>query len=156
MKAYQRVMASTPLLLALGACSSPEVDPDVAHTRIGPGGGIITSVDSVLTIAIPPGALEEDHDFFIEATNEPPDVYGQAYLVRPNPVVRYDVTVTYRDDLPEDPSGIAVGAVDSEAFEGGNGNWESLPVLRVDVEDKLVGGVDDGISIFYGLVDDGG
>ncbi|MCA9707898.1 MAG: hypothetical protein KDK70_18750 [Myxococcales bacterium] len=142
--------------LGLSGCPSPEGDSELARGVIGPDGGIVSSVDSVLTIAIPPGALEQTHEFFIERTSEPPEVFGQAYLVRPNPEVRYDVTVTYRGELPEDTSTVAVGAVDALAYEQGSGQWEPLPVLRIDAEDKLVGGLDDGISIFYALLDDAG
>lgn len=141
--------------LAFSGCSDPSDDSEVARQLVGPAGGLVTSVDSVLTIAIPPGALEEELEIFIERTNEPPDVLGQAYLVRPNPVLRFDASVTYRKDLPEDTSGLAVGAVDIEAYEAGAGGWVPLPVLRVDREAKLVSGLDDGLSIFYALLDDG-
>lgn len=160
MKADHRAIAWT-LLLAMGACSPDEdmsvamLDGERAQRVIGPGGGTITSVDSALTIAIPPGALEEEHEFFIETTDEPPAVFGPAYIVLPNPEVRFDITVTVRDDLPENTSGLTVGSVDAVAFEQGSGHWESLPLLRVDEDDKLVSGLDDGISIFYALLDDG-
>lgn len=154
MKASQHAIASTLWMLALGGCPSDDEDPELARGMIGPDGGIITSVDSVLTLAIPPGALEQTHEFFIERTNEPPDVYGDAYLVRPNPEVAYDVTVTYRTDLPADTSTLAVGAVDVTAYEEGSGQWHPLPVLQVVPEDKLVSGLDDEISIFYALLDD--
>src|SRR5690606_16526756 len=72
------------VLLSAGGCSEPASDPDLARAVIGPRGGIITSVDEVLTIAIPPGALEQSVELFIRPTDEPPDVFGQAYLVRPN------------------------------------------------------------------------
>lgn len=142
------------VLLSAGGCSEPASDPDLARAVIGPRGGIITSVDEVLTIAIPPGALEQSVELFIRPTDEPPDVFGQAYLVRPNPALRYDVTVTYRQELPADISRLAVGAVDAVEFEADRGRWEALPVLRVDREAELVTGLDDGISIFYALLDD--
>ncbi|MEM7156099.1 MAG: hypothetical protein AAF799_24815 [Myxococcota bacterium] len=121
---------------------------------IGPNGGTITSLDSVLTIAILPGALEEDVELFIESTNEPPDVYGAAYLVRPNPELLIPASVTYRTTLPTDTTGLAVGAVDAVSFESGQGNWEALPVAQINLEQQLVTGIDDGISIFYALLSD--
>ncbi len=140
--------------LVVGGCADPPQDPDIARRVIGPSGGLITSVDSVLTLAIPPGALEQEVELFIQRTNEPPDVFGQAYLVRPNPELRYDISVTYRQTLPDDTSGLAVGAVDAAAYEAGVGGWRPLPVLRVDRRAKLVSGLDDGLSIFYALLDD--
>jgi hypothetical protein len=154
MNASRRAMVLALLAVGLGGCPDEPEDPDVARRVIGPGGGLITSTDEVLTLAIPPGALEEEVELFILRSNEPPDVLGQAYLVRPNPVLRYDATVTYREELPDDTSSLAVGAVDALAYEEGRGQWEPLPLLRVDPEAALVSGLDDGISIFYGLLDD--
>jgi hypothetical protein len=148
--------ALVPALLALAAsgCPEPPEDGEIARRVIGPSGGLVTSVDSVLTLAIPPGALEEELELFIERSREPPPVFGQAYLVRPNPELRYDMTVTYRQELPDDTSGLAVGGVDAVEFEAGRGQWEPLPILRVDRQAKLVSGLDDGVSIFYALLDD--
>jgi hypothetical protein len=160
MQASRRARLPAPLALAVavaasvGGCRDEPEDSEFARQVIGPAGGIITSVDSVLTLAIPPGALEESVEFFIERTSEPPPVFGQAYLVRPNPELRYDITVAYRQELPEDTSSMAVGGVDILAYEAGHGHWQSLPVLRVDRQAKLVSGLDDGVSIFYALLDD--
>ncbi|MCX4244367.1 hypothetical protein [Paraliomyxa miuraensis] len=141
-------------LLALVGCSDPPEDPEVAHAIIGPSGGLLTSTDGVLTLAIPPGALEEDVELFIRRSGEPPGVYGQAYVVRPNPVLLYDASITIRQELPDDPTGLAVGAIDIDDYEADRGRWEPLPVLRIDPEAKLVSGLDDGISVFYALLDD--
>jgi hypothetical protein len=148
--------AMVPALLALGlyGCQEAPDDPDTARRVIGPEGGIITSSDGVLTLAIPPRALEVDVELFIERTDEPPEVFGPAYLVRPSPTVRYAVSVSYRHALPDDVSGLAVGAVDALAYEEGRGRWEPLPLLRVDRRAELVAGLDDGVSIFYALLDD--
>jgi hypothetical protein len=137
-----------------GGCHDDPEDPEIARRVIGPAGGLLTSTDSVLTLAIPPGALEEEVELFIERSDEPPTVFGQAYLVRPNPTLRYDASVTYRQELPDDTSGLAVGAIDVVAYEAGHGQWEPLQLLRVDRQAKLVSGLDDGVSIFYALLDD--
>ncbi len=145
-------------LITLGpwGCQEPEADGEVARRVIGPRGGTITSSDGVLTLAIPPGALDEDVELFVEETNEPPPSLGQAYLVRPNPELRYDVSVTVRQALPDDAAGLVVGAVDAIAYEEGHGDWEPLPLLRVDREAELVSGHDDGVSIFYALLEGAG
>lgn len=156
MKAHAPVIASILGLLALSACGPSEEDPEVVHRVIGAGGGLLTSADSVLTIAIPPGALETEVDLYIERTEEPPAVFGQAYLVRPNPELHFDMTVSYRGELPDDLTEVAVGAIDAEAYGQGKGRWHALPVLRVEEEDKLVTGLDDGVSVFYALLDEGG
>lgn len=154
MNASRRAMVLALLALGLGGCPDEPSDPDVARRVIGPGGGLITSTDDVLTLAIPPGALDEEVELFLLRSDEPPSVFGEAYLLRPNPVVRYDVSVTYRRELPEDTSSLAVGAIDAAAYEQGSGQWEPLPLLRVDRQAELVSGLDDGLSIFYGLLDD--
>jgi hypothetical protein len=148
--------AMVPALLALGlcGCQEPPVSSEIAMQVIGPAGGIITSSDGVLTLAIPPGALDQQVELFIERTDEPPAVFGPAYLVRPSPELRYDLTVTYHQELPADSSGLAVAAVDALAYAGGSGEWVALPLLRVDRRAKLVSGLDDGVSIFYALLDD--
>lgn len=153
MTSAHRATSLAALCLVLG-CNEPPGDGELARGVIGPDGGTITSADSVLTIAIFPGALEETVELFIETTNEPPEVFGQAYIVRPTPELLVDATITIRADLPDDPSTVAVGAVDPDAFEAGQGGWEPLPVLRVDQEQQLVVGLDDRISIFYALLDE--
>lgn len=154
MNASRRAVLLAMLALGLGGCPDAPSDPDVARRVIGPGGGIITSTDDVLTLAIPPGALEEAVELFVLRSDEPPAVFGEAYLVRPSPVLRYDISVTYRQELPDDTSALAVGAIDATAYEEGRGRWEPLPLLRVDRQAKLVSGLDDGVSIFYGLLND--
>jgi hypothetical protein len=154
MNASRRAMVLALLALGLGGCPDEPSDPDVARRVIGPGGGLLTSTDDVHTLAIPPGALDEEVELFLQRSDEPPTVFGEAYLVRPNPVLRYDVSVTYRQELPDDTSGLAVGAIDATAFEQGRGHWEPLPLLRVDRQAELVSGLDDGLSIFYGLLND--
>lgn len=139
--------------MGLGGCQDAPESTEHARRVIGPAGGVITSTDSVLTLAIPPGALEQEVELFIERSDEPPAVFGPAYLVRPNPELRYDISVTYRQELPDDTSGLAVVAVDALEYEEGRGHWEPLPLLRVDRQAKLVSGLDDGVSIFYALLD---
>ncbi|MEX1362248.1 MAG: hypothetical protein AB1Z98_03935 [Nannocystaceae bacterium] len=139
----------------LGACTQPSLDDDLARAVIGPGGGTITSRDSVLTIAILPGALEQEIELFVAPSDEPPDIFGQAYLVRPAPELLIDATISIRAELPDDLDRVAVGAVDPDEFASRTGSWEPLPVLQVDDEQQLVVGLDDRISIFYGLLDDG-
>lgn len=141
------------LLFALLGCREPPEEGGPSRAVIGPSGGTISSLDSVLTIAILPGALEEEVELFIETTNEPPDIFGQAYIVRPTPELLIDATITIRAPLPDDPSTAAVGAVDPDAFEAGQGDWVALPVLEIDEDEQRVTGLDDRISIFYGLLD---
>lgn len=154
MIASPRAMVPALLVLGLCGCQEPPASSEIATQVIGPAGGIITSSDGVLTLAIPPGALDQQVELFIERTDEPPAVFGPAYLVRPSPALRYDLSVTYHQELPADSSGLAVGAVDALAYAQGSGEWVPLPLLRVDRRAKLVSGLDDGVSIFYALLDD--
>ena len=64
-------MSISALLIA---CRPSVSDDEVARAVIGPDGGTIASLDAVLTIAILPGALEEEVEMFIEPTREPPVV----------------------------------------------------------------------------------
>lgn len=153
MKSAHRASCFAVLCL-LGACAPPSQDDDLARAVIGPGGGTITSRDSVLTIAILPGALEQEVEMFVSPSDEPPDIFGQAYLVRPTPELLIDATISIRTELPDDLGRVAVGAVDPEEFASRTGSWEPLPVLQVDADQQLVVGLDDRISIFYGLLDD--
>lgn len=140
------------MMLAASACKDAS-DSDIARGKIGPKGGLITSTDSVLTIAILPGALERTVELVIERSDEPPDVFGPAYRVQPNVALALPATVTYRFDLPEDTTQTAIGYVDAEEFTSGAGRWRALPVVRIDPAQKLITGTDDQINLFYGLLD---
>lgn len=141
------------MVLGTSACRDAS-DPEVARGQVGPSGGLLSSVDSVLTIAILPGALDETIELSIQRSTEPPDVYGPAYLVRPNVELAIPATVTYRHPLPEDTRGIAVGYVDAEEFATGQARWHPLPVARIDPAQKLVTATDPRIDLFYALLDD--
>jgi hypothetical protein len=141
--------------LGLTACRQ-DIPTDVVRKTIGPEGGLITSADSVLTIALRPGALEEPTEITIEPSDDPPDVFGPAYRVLPDVTLALPATLTYRHDLPEDPSDVAIGYVDADEFAAGGGRWRPLPVLAIDEEDRLVKGRDDRLSIFYALLSSGG
>lgn len=145
-------MACT-LALGVAACRDAS-DPEFTRVSIGPDGGLVTSVDSILSIAIRPGALDETIEITVERSVEPPDVYGPAFRVHPNPPLAIPATVTYRYPLPDDARRAAVGYVDPQEYAAGDGRWRPLPVVRLDVAQKLVTATDDQISIFYGLLDD--
>lgn len=142
-------------MVALGstACRGDD-DTDVARAEVGPEGGTVVSADSVLTIAILPGALEETIQLTIERSDDPPEVFGPAYAVHPNLDLAVPATVTYRFPLPPDTSQTAVGYVDPDEFAEGRARWRPLPLGRVDVERNLVTGVDSQLSLFYGLLED--
>ncbi len=145
------VAAGIGLTVGLSGCAREPTTGPAVHGRIGPDGGIISSYDSVLTIAILPGALDTEIDFFIEPTATPPEVYGPAYRVDPNPQLHIDATVTYRFGLPDERA--AIVAVDPLDYAQEEARWTLLP--RIDVADKLVKARDSQISVFYGLLDDG-
>ncbi|MCX4246966.1 SMP-30/gluconolactonase/LRE family protein [Paraliomyxa miuraensis] len=140
------------LALEVGACRDAS-DPDVARGEIGPQGGLLSSVDSILTVAIQPGALEETIELTIERSIEAPDAYGPAFLVRPNVALAIPATVTYRYPLPDDTRTTAVGHVDPQEFADGVGRWRPLPVVRLDPAQQIVTATDDQLSLFYTLLD---
>lgn len=141
--------------MALGstACRDRD-DVDIVRAEVGPSGATVVSADSVLTIAILPGALEETIELTIQRTDEPPRVFGPAYQVSPNVDLAIPATVSYRYPLPEDTSQTAVGYVDPEEYAEGAARWLPLALGRLDVERDLVTGLDPQISLFYALLDD--
>jgi sugar lactone lactonase YvrE len=141
------------LSLGLGACRDAS-DPELARGEIGPDGGLLTSIDSILTIAIQPGALEETIELTIERSEDPPNVYGPAFRVLPNPSLLVPATVTYRYPLPDDTSETAIGYVDPQEYADGDGRWRPLPVVRIDPPQKLVTATDEQLSLYYALLDD--
>lgn len=107
----------------------------------------------MLTVLILPGALQRTHEFVITPSDTPPLIFGPAYRVKPDIDLMVNAEVTYARRLPNDPTGTAVAAVRKEAFEAGNGEWIELPTVELDVEDDLVTGTDDQVSLFYGLLE---
>jgi len=146
-------MGACTLALGLGACRDAS-DPELARGEIGPDGGLLTSIDSILTIAIQPGALEETIELTIERSEDPPDVFGPAFRVQPNPVLSIPATITYRYPLPDDTSETAIGYVDPQEYTDGDARWRALPVVRIDPPQKLVTATDEQLSLFYALLDD--
>lgn len=141
------------MALGVAACRDAS-DPELARGEIGPDGGLLTSVDSILTIAIQPGALEDTIELTIQRSTDPPDVYGPAFRVFPNPPLAIPATVTYRYPLPEDTSETAIGYVDPAEYTAGDGRWRPLPVVRIEPAQKLVTATDEQLSLFYALLDD--
>lgn len=155
MRSLQWVLVVGACTLALGASACKDAsDPELARGEIGPDGGLLSSIDSILTIAIQPGALEETITLTIERTDEPPDVYGPAFRVTPNVPLTIPATVTYRYTLPDDTSETAIGYVDAEEYATNQGRWRPLPVVRLDPAQKLVTATDVQLSLFYALLDD--
>ncbi|MEM7154256.1 MAG: hypothetical protein AAF799_15530 [Myxococcota bacterium] len=145
-------VSSCALFAGVGACTNNS-DPTFAVGEIGPDGGTVTSTDSILTIAILPEALDETITLTIERSTDPPEVFGPAFRVSPNLELAIPATITYRYPLPDDTSDVAVGHVSTADFEAGDGRWVALPLGRLDTTQQLVTGLDDELSLFYGLLD---
>lgn len=143
-------------VLAASGCRGDDGGSDNQCVVIGAEGGLVTSADSVLTLALRPGALAEDTEICVRPSDEPPPVFGPAYRVRPTLPLALASTVTYRHELPADASSVTIGRVDRQEFEAGEGRWIPLPQLSVDVEDGLVKSSDTELSLFYALLDEGG
>lgn len=141
------------LLLAAAAIACGESSNTVCST-IGPRGGVLQSIDSVLTIAIQPDALDDDTKFCVGPSTLPPAVDGPTYLVSPNPRLRFDALVSYRHELPDDLDELNVGRIRAIDFEKGKGVWLSLGDCRIEPEAFQVRCLDRDISKFYGLLED--
>jgi len=129
-------------------------EPEERCTTIGRPGGLMHSNDNVITIAIQPEALDEDVDFCIVESDRPPEVYGSAYRVFPNPSLHFAAAISYRFALPDDIDEVNIGRVDADAFAQGMGEWQSLPGCRTEADVRQVTCSDDTIAKFYGLLDD--
>jgi sugar lactone lactonase YvrE len=145
-------------VVALGAagCGQGDHGSDSVCVVVGTDGGIVKSDDSVLTFALRPGALAEDTEICIRASDEPPDVFGPAYRVRPNLELALPATITYRHELPADPGAVTIGKVDRGEFEAGMGKWIPLERIALDTADQTVKATDDEIALFYALLDEPG
>lgn len=155
MRSLQWVSAVGACTLALGVSACRDAsDPELARGTIGPDGGTLSSIDSILTLAILPGALDETIELTIERSTDPPDVFGPAFRVLPNPTLAIPATVTYRYPLPDDTSETAIGYVDAEEYAAGDGRWRALPVVDIEPERKLVTATDTQLSLYYGLLAD--
>ncbi len=135
------------LVVSASACKDVS-DPEFARGTIGPDGGLLSSVDSILTIAIQPGALEQSIELTIARSTDPPDVFGPAFRVTPNVSLSIPATVTYRYPLPDDTSQVGIGYVDPAEYASGDGHWRLLPLVRVDAEQKLVTATDTSSPAF--------
>lgn len=155
MRSHQWVSAVGACTLALGVSACRDAsDPEVARGTIGPDGGTLSSVDSILTVAILPGALDDTIELTIERSTDPPDVFGPAFRVLPNPTLAIPATITYRYPLPDDTSETAVGYVNADEYAAGDGRWRPLPVVLIEPERKLVTATDEQLSLYYALLDD--
>lgn len=143
-------------LVPLAVVGCDDGRDDVARQVIGPAGGLVSSHDGVLTLVFQPGALIEDHEIEIFPSDEPPLIFGPAYRVKPDIELRVDVEVSYRRVLPSNTDGVAVAAIRLEDYEAEQGHWVALPRLAIDVPSGAVLATDSQLSLYYGMVENGG
>ena len=152
-------LACAALAVGLAACTNDGGSSGACST-IGKSGGIVSSEDGTLSLSFRPNSLSEDTEVCISPAERPPKgppfVYGQAYRVTPDIDVDVNISVTYRTKLPDDTSLTRIGVIRREDFDAGVGRWLSLPLTRLEPANELVAGTDTRISMFYGLLDDGG
>ncbi len=149
------------LLSAAGIVSCKDGAASGTCETVEPSGGVVSSSDGTLTLSFRPGSVSEPTQVCISEAKDPakggpPAPYGQAYRVTPDIDVGANISVTYRATLPADTSGTAVGVIHREDFEAAIGKWLALPTTRLEPDNDLITGTDTRISMFYGLLDDGG
>ncbi len=147
-------------LAGMASCKDSSKSPSACGT-VDADGGVVSSADGTLTLSFRPGSVSETTEVCIseaksEAAGGPPAPYGQAYRVKPDIELGANISATYRASLPDDTSQVAVGVIRREDFEAGQGQWLALPVTRLEPDNDLVAGTDTRLSMFYGLLDDGG
>ena len=139
--------------MALAAACGGDED-DVVRQVIGPEGGLITSHDDRLSIALLPGALGEDTEIIIFPSDVPPEIYGAAYRVQPDIDLGVAAEVTYRRPLPPlEPRAVAVAAIHRNDYTGGRGFWQPLPRLILDLDAESVTAKDTELALYYGMFD---
>lgn len=146
-------LSSAVLCLALAAsCGGDE--EDVVREIIGPRGGLVTSHDDRLSIALLPGALAEDTEIIIFPSDVPPPIYGAAYRVQPDIDLGVAAEVTYRRPLPPlEPRAVAVAGIHRDDYTGGEGFWQPLQRLVLDLDAESVTAKDTELSLYYGMFD---
>jgi hypothetical protein len=145
---------SFALGVALSGCGDDAEPPHIVRKSIGPDGGLITSHDGVLTIALLEGALPETTTVEVFPSDEPPLVFGPAYRVRPNVPLAVEAEITYRRVLPEDPEDTAIAAIRLADYEADAGWWRPLPRINLDEEHDAVLALDSELSLYYALLED--
>ncbi|MCA9655815.1 MAG: VCBS repeat-containing protein [Myxococcales bacterium] len=142
--------------LALLATACADDPPDLVRKTIGPGGGLVSSHDDVLSIVFLPGALTRDQEIEIFPSDEPPPIFGPAYRVRPDIELMVDVEVSYSRALPANASGVAVAAIHLEDYSNEEGHWVALPRLALHEESSTVIAYDSELALYYGMLESGG
>ncbi len=144
-------------VLVIAACGPPQASK--VCTTVRSGGALVSSYDSVLSIALPPGALPSGTEVCIEPPStrpRPPELYGPAYQVTPNEPLAVPATLYYHHALPEDTSSTGIARIDRSAFESGSGKWAPLDDCWVEQKQWLSRCSETELGLFYGLLDEGG
>lgn len=137
-----------------------DMPPDAAGVSalIGPEGGTLTSADGVLTVDIPPGAVEQEFTLTIdEAFDAPGGSLGQVYDVGPDGQQFADpgVTITYDlsrlDTAFEITDALQLASLDP----AGDGGWVPLMGSMLDRASLSVTGTTTHFTLF-GLVEGAG
>lgn len=129
-------------------------EPEERCTTVGRDGGLVYSIDNVLSIALQSEALDDDTEFCVVETKNAPEIYGKAYRVFPNPKLHFAAAISYRFALPDDIDEINIGRVDADDYAENKGEFESLVGCRIEESARQVTCTDDEIAKFYGLLDD--
>ncbi len=143
----------------LGCGGGPPVEEEVCQA-IGPSGGTVVSHDGALTLSLRPSSFVGQNEICIRPAVRPPEgpplAFDQAYRVTPDIPLEFALSAAYQGRLPGDTSMIAVGVIHREDFELGEEHWIPLPVVRLELDNQLVSGTDDRLSMYYALLDNAG
>jgi hypothetical protein len=150
-------LAARGCAVLLTACSAteapgPSVDASAgtAQATIGPSGGSVASPDGVITVSIPPGALDHAVTFTIGATAAPlSGAVGPVFEVGPSGTrFAAPASVAIRYTPAELEGGTPSDLVVATVF---GGNWQALAAGLVDPATSTVSGETPHLSPF-GLV----
>jgi hypothetical protein len=156
--ARNRGVATIVGLVLLTGCQ--EADPPLSEdgsdgaALIGPDGGVVSSEDGVLTLTVRPDSLSDELEVRVAASEDPPDVFGPAYRISPNPALALNMTLTYRYPLPAQIENLAIAVILRDDFERGQGRWYALPTSFLDEEDGWISASFAELAPFVALTDD--
>lgn len=152
------VVAALPWLIGCPEDSQPP--GPAACLTLNASGGVVTSDDGVLSVALRPDSLSESAQVCVQQASGPPDgpppAFGRAYRVTPDVDLDVAASITYQDTLPLQPDDTSIAVILREDFERGEGRWIALPVTRLEPENDLIAATDMRLSMFYGLLDGSG
>lgn len=111
---------------------------NITSKYIDERGGSVGSLDGIITVTVPPGALTEERDIQIERiTNTNPASFGRAFRLKPEGITfAKPVSITFKYEQSDSvyylPEYLTV------AYQAPTGVWMAMPDATVDTEASTI------------------